>query len=142
MNNLDFSRIFQIRAIGFVPFALALALSVTAPIAAAAQSSTITMWAAEWVREGSEARALGFLRLRDGKLSFSLQDRREGWELELTDVKRVAVNDGRTLTIQTVAGEEYVLAAMQPNLMPTSPKKLAKALEEALKDATGRRSSR
>lgn len=92
------------------------------------------LWAAEWQRPGSDSRALGFLRLRDGVLSFAVQNGPARWELKLADVKTVSVTDGRSFTVESKAGENYVMVAMEPNLMPTSPKKIVKALEDALKE--------
>lgn len=116
---------------------VALAVSVEA-----AQQPSRSLWAAEWLREGADSRALGFLRLRDGVLSFAVQTGPVGWELKLADVKSVSVTDSRSFTVESQAGEKYVMVAMEANLTPTSPKKVVKALEDALKDARASRVER
>ncbi len=108
---------------------------VLAGSVAAAQQPARSLWAAEWLRQGVDGRALGFLRLRDGTLSFAVQSGPVGWELKLADVKSVSVTDSRSFTVESQAGEKYVMVAMEANLTPTSPKKVVKALEDALKDA-------
>ena len=115
---------------------------VLAVSASAAQQPARSLWAAEWLREGVDSRALGFLRLRDGVLSFAVQTGPVGWELKLADVKSVSVSDARSFTVESQTGEKYVMVAMEANLTPASPKKVVKALEDALKDARSLRMER
>lgn len=98
----------------------------------AAAESPRAMWMAEWLRPATTERTIGVLRIRDGKLSFVEQVGQVDWELELANVKRAtAVNGGRSLTIEMVSGEQYSVAIMEPNLIPTSAKKAVSTIERA-----------
>jgi hypothetical protein len=91
------------------------------------------MWMAEWLRPDAEERAIGVLRLRDGKLTFSEQLGKAEWEVDLAKIKRVALSpDGHALMVVTTAGDEYVTAIMDPSLLRQSPKKALSAIERAL----------
>jgi hypothetical protein len=55
------------------------------------------------------------------------------WELDLAAVKRVAVvNSGRSLSITSTAGAEYVLSIMEVDLTQASPKKALGIIERAM----------
>jgi hypothetical protein len=103
------------------------------PTLLAAGQSPRGTWMAEWLRPQTVTRTLGVLTLRDNKLAFQEQAGAARWELELENVKRVApANDGQALTIVTIAGEEYVVAIMDPSLNRTSPKRALTVIERAL----------
>lgn len=100
---------------------------------AAAQAPKGT-WMAEWLRSDSNERTMGVLTLRDGKLSFAQDVGDVGWVVELANVKRVAPSaDGRALVIQTIGGEEYVAAVMDPSMARIQPNKVINVIEQALK---------
>lgn len=110
------------------------------PSLLAAAESPRGTWMAEWLNPNqgpvlseSKGRSMGVLTLRDGKLSFSEQVGEVGWEVELSNVRKVAAaNDGRALSIQTVGGAEYIAVIMDPSLTRMSPKKVLSVLERAL----------
>lgn len=130
-----------IRAALVVQFIGVLAVPV---IVSAAESPRAT-WMAEWmnpsrsaevsspVASSSEGRTIGVLTLRDGKLWFREQRGQASFELDLADVKRVATaNGGKALSIETMAGEQYLVAIMDATLMQSSPKRVVTTLERAL----------
>ncbi|HWI19880.1 MAG TPA: hypothetical protein VNT81_19135 [Vicinamibacterales bacterium] len=118
-----------IRAALTVQFAAVLAV----PSLLAAADSPRGMWMAEWLRPQSVERTIGVLTLRDVKLSFSEQVGHDGWEVELSKVKRVSqANDGRALLVVTVTGEEYVTVIMDPAMVRQSPKKVLSVIERSL----------
>ena len=103
------------------------------PALVAAAESPRGIWLAEWVRPQSTERTIGLLRLRDGKLSFRQQVGEVGWELQLASLKRAVVsNGGRALTIESAAGERYVVAVMEPDLTIGSPKKVLTMIDRAM----------
>jgi hypothetical protein len=114
------------------------------PSLVAATDSPRAMWMAEWLRPqpadlspeapGAKGeRTIGVLRVRDGQLSFVEQIGQVEWELDLANVKRVApINGGRSLSIVSVAGEEYVFSIMDLNMTPASPKKALGIIERAI----------
>lgn len=105
------------------------------PALLAAAESPRAMWMAEWLNPAhheSNARAIGILKLRDGKLMFNEQVDQEKWEIELASVKRVGVAGGRALKIETVGGETYVVAIMDANLTIGSPKKVIVMIDRVL----------
>ena len=97
------------------------------------------MWMAEWVRPDTPERAIGVLRLRDGKLSFAEQLGKVDWMVDLGDIKRVTTQN-KTLAITLANGSEYLLSVMEANLTQASPKKAVAALERAMQtvSASGR----
>lgn len=111
------------------------------PTLLAAAESPRGMWMAEWIRPQTVERTLGVLALRDGKLTFSEQGGQAGWEVDLAGIKRVAQStDGRALTVETAAGDQYVTAIMDGTLVRQSPKKALSVIERALQlqSANGR----
>ena len=103
------------------------------PAALEAAETPRAMWMADWQRPQAAERTIGVLRMVDGKLSFDEQVGQTLWTLELTNLKRVAVvNGGRSLSVVTASGEEYVLTILDPSLTNTSPKKVAETLTKAL----------
>jgi hypothetical protein len=101
-------------------------------------------WMAEWLNaekdpaKSATGRAMGVLTLRDNKLEFAEQAGEAGWEVELSNVKKVAqANDGRALLIQTTSGAEYLTAIMDPSLTRLSPKKAVQVIERAVQLRTG-----
>lgn len=116
-----------------IALAVQLAGVLLVPALVAAQDAPRGLWMAEWLRPQATARTLGVLTLRDGKLAFAEQVGDQKWEVELAAVKRVAsTNGGKALLVVTAAGDEYVMAIMQPNLTAQSPKKALTTLERAL----------
>ena len=111
------------------------------PVLIAADEAPRAMWMAEWIRadvEGGIAkgeRTIGVLRIRDGNVSFVEQVGQVDWELDFAGVKRVATAGGRVI-LTSMRGEEFVVAVMEPNLMPMSPKKVAATIERAIQVAT------
>lgn len=106
------------------------------PSLIASQESPRAMWMADWSRPQVAGRTIGVLRVRDGKLSFVEQLGQVDWELDLANVARIAiVNDGHSLLIETMSGQEYVLSIMEANLMQASPKKAASLIERAIQSA-------
>lgn len=101
------------------------------PALLAASESPRAMWMAEWVRPGAAERAIGVLKVRDGKLSFVEQVGQIDWELDLSNVKRVAAANARELVITAVSGEEFVVSIMEANLTPASPKKAVAIIDHA-----------
>ena len=98
-----------------------------------AQESPRALWMAEWLRPHSIERAIGVLKLRDSKLSFSEQIGQTDWELNLSNIKKVAtINGGRSLLIVSVSGDEYVVSIMEANLTPASAKRASSTIERAL----------
>ena len=125
--------------------AIKLALAVqffallSVPVLVASNDAPRAMWIAEWVRSNTDDRAIGILRIGDGKLSFIERVGQVDWDLELVSVKRVAVVNDR-VTITSMSGEEFLVRVMEPNLMPMSPKKVAATIERAMQSlmAAGR----
>jgi len=121
--------------------AIKLALAVqffallSVPVLLASDQSPRALWMAEWVRPDVAERAIGVLRLRDGKVSFVEQVGQVDWELDLASVKRIVAADGR-VTITSLRGEEFVLEVMEANLTPVSPKKVVATIERALNALT------
>jgi hypothetical protein len=104
------------------------------PTLVAAGEAPRAMWMADWQRPESDGkRTIGLLSIRDGKLSFVEQVGQTDWELDLAAVKRVAVvNSGRSLSITSTAGAEYVLSIMEVDLTQASPKKALGIIERAM----------
>lgn len=103
------------------------------PSLVAAAESPRGMWLAEWIRPHAPERTIGLLRVRDGKLSFVEQVGQIDWELDLERVRQVTtVNGGRALSIVSVAGEEYVVSILGPNLTHASPKRALAIIERAV----------
>lgn len=117
--------------------AIKLALAVqffallSVPVIVASNDAPRAMWMAEWVRPAHAERTIGVLRLRDGTLSFVEQVGQVDWELDLASVKQIVAAGGRVY-VTTLRGEEFVLAVMEPNLTPASPKKVVAAIERAV----------
>ena len=102
------------------------------PTILAASESPRGMWMAEWLRSNVAERTIGVLKIRDGKLSFVEQIGQVDWELDLAGVKRVATtNGGRALLIVSLAGQEFVVTIMSPDLTEGSPKKVVAMIERA-----------
>ena len=112
------------------------------PSLVAASESPRAMWMAEWLnphsadlspiaRSATGERTIGVLRIRDGKLSFVEQIGQVDWELDLANVKRVAVA-GKALSITSLSGEEFIVTIMDPNLTQGSPKKAMAIIERAV----------
>ena len=97
----------------------------------AAEEQPRAMWMAEWIRPDTDDRAIGVLRLRDGKLTFAEQLGKVDWMVELSDIKRVA-SQNKALATTLANGNEYVVSVMEANLTPASPKKAMAALERAI----------
>lgn len=103
------------------------------PSLLAANEAPRGMWMADWHRPQITERTIGVLRIRDGKLSFVEQLGQVDWELELTSVKSVSItNNGHSLTVMSVTGDQYVVSVMEANLTETSPKKVATMIERAM----------
>jgi hypothetical protein len=104
------------------------------PVLVAADEAPRAIWMAEWVRADATERSIGVLRIRDARVWFEQMGEVE-WELDLSSVKRVAAAGGR-VHITSMRGEEFIVAVMESNLMPMSPKKVVSAIERALHAAT------
>ena len=104
------------------------------PAAVAANDAPRATWIAEWIRaEVSQARTIGVVTLRDGKLSFRESSGPAEWSFDVTTIKSVdSTNNGKALSIELMSGETYVVLVMNPDLTNASPKKLAAALERAV----------
>jgi hypothetical protein len=110
------------------------------PALVAASESPRAMWMAEWMNPtmagasttpgAAPERAIGVLRVRDGRLSFVEQVGQTDWELDLAAVKRVA-SSGRSLIVTSASGDEYIVSIMEANLTPASPKKAASLIDHA-----------
>lgn len=111
--------------------AVQLVCVLAVPVAYAADDQPRAMWMAEWVRPDTPERAIGVLRLRDGKLTFVEQLGRVDWDVDLSDIKRVTTVN-KSLSITVGNGTEYVVSVMEPNLTQASPKKVSAMLERAL----------
>jgi len=110
----------------------------------AAAESPRAMWMAEWLNPArgplslrdmvseSQERTIGILKLRDGKLMFSEQTSQAEWAVDLASIKRIANTNNRALTIETIAGDTYVVAIMDPNLTIGSPKKVIVMIDRAM----------
>jgi hypothetical protein len=107
------------------------------PTLLAASEAPRGMWMAEWMRPQVAERTIGVLRVRDGKLSFVEQIGQVDWELDLSSVKRVAtINGGRSISIVSASGEEFVITIMDPNMALGSPKKALAIIERALQSVS------
>lgn len=103
------------------------------PSLVAANESPRGLWMAEWLRPQATERTIGILRVQDGKLSFVEQIGQVDWELDLANVKRIApINNGRSLFVASVGGDEYILSIMDPNMTTASPKKALAIIERAI----------
>lgn len=128
------------------------------PVLVATADSPRGVWMAEWLnpkqepaqsewltsrseaRRESNGRTIGVLRLRDSKLSFVEQIGQVDWELDLASVRRIATTpSGRALRIQSVTGDEYIVAIMDPDFNPGSPKRAASTIERAIDTVMGAR---
>jgi hypothetical protein len=92
-------------------------------------------WMAEWLRlrQHSIQRTVGVLKLRDAKLTFVEHAGQVNWELDLASIKKVATaNGGRTLTIVSTTGDEYIVSIREANLSPASPNGARSTIEKAL----------
>jgi hypothetical protein len=121
------------------------------PSLVASAESPRGMWIAEWLgpqaaplsaiaRSAGLERTIGILKLRDGKLSFVEQIAQTDWALDLVDVRRVSIVNGtpstllragRSIVIDTVTGEEFVIAILDADLVQASPKKALAVIERA-----------
>lgn len=120
----------QILGVLAVPGILARDLSAEAGMQA---DSPRAIWMADWQRPGVAERTIGVLRITDGILQFEEQLGLVDWKLDLEDVKRVAVvNGGRSLSIVSVSGEEYVLTILNPSLMQIQPKRVAERITRGI----------
>jgi hypothetical protein len=96
-------------------------------------------WMAEWLRPAAAERTIGVLKLGDGRLSFVAQIGQADWTLNIAEVKRVAVvSGGRSLSIMSTKGEEFVITIMDQNLVQGSPKKALTILERAIQSSDRR----
>ena len=122
-----------------VALAIQFAGVLAVPAVYAADEQPRAMWMAEWLRQETPERAIGVLRIRDGKVTFTEQLGQVDWEFDLASIKRV-VASSKSLTIVLASGKEYAVSVMEANLTPASPKKVAATLEHALQSiaATGR----
>jgi hypothetical protein len=103
------------------------------PALVAAGEAPRATWMADWLRPNVAERTIGVLKIRDGKLSFIEQIGQVDWELDLSNVKHMAVvNGGRALAITSVSGEEFVVSIMDSNLSQESPKKAIAIIERAV----------
>ena len=110
---------------------------LSVPVLVAATESPRATWMAEWVREHSIERTIGVLRLRDHALTFVEQVGHTEWQLELASIKKVAtINGGRTLLIESIAGERYLVRIIDNNFAPASPKRAQATLERAIETLT------
>jgi len=150
MKSLKLLSTATVRALCLAPFVFLLATQSVA-YAEGQPPAARGLWTVDWLRpDGGQERSLGFLRLSDGTLSFSLsrppsggtpESRPTGWELRLADVKTISVRDNRQLVVETLAGESYAVVTLTANMMPESPKRVKKILDEALAATAGDRRS-
>ena len=110
------------------------------PAAVAAAESPRAMWMAEWINATAErlvgrsaereGRTIGVLKLREGRLWFTEVSGQAEWSIDLASMKRVT-NSGRTMTIESITGETYVMSIMDSDLTPGSPEKVVAIIESA-----------
>jgi hypothetical protein len=122
-----------------LPLSFVALLALPAPVFAANEHAA---WMAVWDQDGSEFRRslVGLLTLRDGTLTFKADNGLGGWEIQMADVKRIAVSEGYgkwsyAIELESLTGEKEYVAIMDGQLLMASPKKVVKVLEEALGEA-------
>lgn len=130
---------------GCLAAGIVILLTISSVSAAVQTPAPVGLWTAEWLRDDAgPARAIGFLRLKNGALTFSLANQSSfsgegspragqlGWELPLAELKGISALDKRTLVIEGRAGERFALVMLKPDLTEDSSKRGLKDLERAL----------
>jgi hypothetical protein len=108
---------------------------VAVPGLFAAKEASRASWMAEWLRPDLADRAIGVLVLRDGTLRFMEQVGQTDWQLDLANVKRVAlVNQGKAISIVSTTGQEYIVSIVGADLAQMSPKKAVSMLDRAIQE--------
>jgi hypothetical protein len=81
----------------------------------------------------STGRAIGVLRLRDNRLTFTEQVGQAEWQLDVAAIRKVStINGGRLLVIESVTGDEYTVRIIEANFAEGNPKRAKATLERAI----------
>jgi hypothetical protein len=100
------------------------------------------IWIAEWVRPAVAERTIGVLKLQQNRLLFDEQAGHASWTIDLASVKRIVNAHGRSVTIETIGGQTYVLAIMERDLTIGSPKRVVDIIERAMLAGASRQAAR
>lgn len=117
---------------------LAVALLVSPPAAAAQGDRAQTgIWMAGLDSKGAAGNDWGRLVLQDGVLGFTSS--KTGWQLDVSTIKRAAIEPADRLVVESVSGETYYVTILDARMEADSPRAALKLIQRALHASAARR---